>query len=118
MENSILKEAEESLKFWQDELKLSDWDLSIELTDFNRTDYIQTGDFRVEKGNKAVILISKTPTDKEIHQVVLHEIIHILLWELDSYCEQKIGIENKKEYLTLLEATVDTLVKRFDKQKI
>ena len=115
MENNRLEEAEKSLSFWLEELNLHDWHLSIELADFKRIDYIQTGDFKIEDEKKAIILISKTPTDKEIHKVVLHEIIHILLWKLDTYCEEKIGAKNKKEYLSLLEDTVDILTKRFEK---
>lgn len=61
MENDRLEEAEKSLKFWREELNLSDWDLNIELTDFKRTDYIQTGDFKIEDEKKAIILISKIP---------------------------------------------------------
>lgn len=116
MENDRQKEAQESLKFWQEKLNLSDWDLSVELTDFARTDYVQTGHFKVESEKKAVVLISRTPTDKDIHKVVLHEIIHILLWKLDSFCEEKVGPENKDKYLGLLEETVDLLARRLDKK--
>lgn len=112
MENDRLKEAENSLKFWQGKLNMGNWSMSIKLVDFNRTDYIQTGDFKVKSDKNAVILISKSPTDKDIDKVVLHELIHILLWKMDSYCEQKIGLKNHKEYFELLETTVDDLANR------
>lgn len=108
-----LDEAGEALKFWQQKLNLQDWDLRVELTEFKRTDYIQTGDFKVEAEKKAVILISKNPTDKDIKQVVLHEIIHVLLWDFDHYCESKIAPSHRAEYLNLLESTVATLTKTY-----
>lgn len=113
MENDRLRESQEALQYWKEKLNLIDWDLSIELIDFNRSDYIQTGDFKMKSSKKAVVLISRTPTEKDIHKVVLHEIVHILLWKFDSYCEKKISPENRKEYLNLLEETVDVLAARF-----
>lgn len=112
MENERLRQAEESLRHWQERLHLDDWDLRVELTDFKRTGYIQTGDFKVEDSNKVVILISKTPTDKDVDKVVLHEIIHVLLWKVDSFCEQRIGAANRDHYLELLEETVSDLQNR------
>lgn len=110
--NIRLEEAQNSLKFWQEKLHMDDWNLEVELTDFNRADYIQTGDFRVESEKTAKILISRTETDKDIHKVVLHELIHVLFWNIDSFCEDKIGESNRDEYLGLLEETVGDLTDR------
>ncbi len=118
MNDSRIYQAQEALKHWQQKLNMHDWALSVELVEFNRTDYIQTGDFRVESNKKAIILISKTPTDKDISKVVLHELIHVLLWKMDSWCEDKVGAKNRDEYLGLLEDTVGDLTERiFVKQR-
>jgi hypothetical protein len=110
--NDRLQQAQKSLEFWQEKLKMTDWDLRADLTDFERTDYIQTGDFKIEGERKAIILISKTPTDKNIHDVVLHEFIHVLLWDFDNFCEQNISPDKKDHYLELLEKTVEIITKK------
>lgn len=111
------EEAEKNLKYWQSKLNLFDWNLAIKMKKFTRTDYVQTGDFKVVGDKRAIIYISEKPTDKDIRKVVLHELIHVLLWKLDNYCENQISAENKSEYLGLLEETVDTLTKRFASKK-
>ena len=112
MDIDRLQEAKNSLNFWQEKLSLQDWSLSVELTQFNRTDYIQTGDFKVVEDKKAIIYISEKPTDKDLHKVVLHELIHVLLWKMDSYCEQNIGPKNRDQYMELLETTVEDLTNK------
>ena len=112
MENNRLKEAQNSLEFWQNKLNMGDWSLSVKLVDFDRADYIQTGDFKVGPEREAVILISKTPTDKDIYGVILHELVHVLLWKMDDFSERYIGPKHRNRYMELLEETVDDLANR------
>ncbi len=105
-----LSEAENYLKVWQEKLNLADWQLSVKLVDFNRTDFEQTGDLEVDKDNKsAVILISKKDTGKDLNEVVLHELVHLILWDLD--CQIEGLTPDKSAYLETLEATVEKLTK-------
>ena len=104
------------LNHWQEELNLSDWDLSIRLTDFTRTDYEQTGDIEVDLENKkAVVLIANKETGKAVNRVILHELVHLLLWDLDHYAENQVA--DKTEYLTLLEKTVEDITERIFKRE-
>lgn len=106
-----IKLLQKYLKHWQSKLNLDDWDLSIKLTDFNRTDFIQTGDVKVDtKNKKAVVLIANDETGKDVNKVILHELVHLLLWDLDHYAEKH--VPDKKEYLTLLEKTVGDITER------
>lgn len=105
-----LSEAEKFLKFYQKKLNLTDWKLFVKLTVFNRTDYEQTGDIEVDLNNKsAVLLISEKDTGKNLNETVLHELVHLLLWELDQFAEE--NVQDKKQYLSLLEKTVDQITK-------
>lgn len=105
-----IKLLENYLVHWQKVLNLNDWDLKIELTDFNRTDYEQTGDIRVDLQNKkATVLIANKETGKDIDEVILHELVHLLLWDLDHGLES-IATNNIK-YLEALEQTVEKLTK-------
>lgn len=103
-----MKLLEKYLEQWQKILNLNDWDLKVELTDFNRTDYEQTGDIRVDLENKkATVLIANKETGKDIDEVVLHELVHLLLWDLDHYLES--SAPNKSAHLKTLEQTVSSL---------
>lgn len=111
-----LVKSEKHLAFWQKKLNLTDWKLSVKLTDFNRKDYEQTGDIRVDLPNKsAVILISNKDTGKDLNGVVLHELVHLLLWDLDHKLEG--FTSNRTEYLGTLEETVEKLTKIIKSQK-
>lgn len=102
---------------------LDDWDISIEIVDFERTDYKQSGDFKTDfKQKKAVVFLTKEPflrnrktIEKQEEQTILHELIHILLWNFDSFIEKNI-LENYDKlegnhglYLEKLEEIVDKL---------
>jgi predicted SprT family Zn-dependent metalloprotease len=111
-----IKLLENYLGHWQKVLNLNDWNLRVELTDFNRKDYEQTGDIRVDlKNKKAVVLIANKETGKDIDEVILHELIHLLLWNLDH---QLGGLTlNKDDYLGTLEETVGKLTKIIKAQR-
>jgi len=94
------------LKSWQKRLNLQKWDLSIKLVKFNRTDFNQSGDIKVDLKNKNVtILITKDETGKD-SAVILHELIHLMLWDFDHFIEEKVPNDKKDEYFNLLEKTV------------
>lgn len=100
------------LKYWKILLNLQQWDLSIEEFEFKRKDYPQSEDIKVDLKNKsAKILISKEETGKD-KTIILHELIHLILWDLDSYAEKRIKNKDEKNtYFYKLENTVSTLTK-------
>lgn len=108
-----IEKLNQQLRHWQKVLKLEGWDLKIKLTEFNRTDYDQTGDIEVDSENKsAVVLIIEEETGKD-SAIILHELIHLLLWDYDQYCGKNITAKNKDKYFDLLERTVADLTTIF-----
>ena len=92
-------------------LGLEDWMLNFKLVDFKRTDYPQSGDIEVDQKNrKATILFSNNP-QKNDEYIVVHELVHLLLWEYDRFCENLVSKNQKDRYFNLLE---DTAVKFTD----
>ncbi len=106
------------LKYWQGFLNLKRWNLKIKLVDFKRTDYPQSGDIEVDLKNKsATVLITKEETGRD-SAIILHELIHLLLWEYDHFYEKKFVGKEKDEYFDLLEKTVKdltTIILQIDK---
>lgn len=99
------------LKYWQIFLNLQKWNLCIEEIEFKRKDYPQSGDIKVDLKNKsAKILISKEETGKD-NFIILHELIHLILWDMDNFAEKKIPLKQKNQYFDKLEKTVANLVK-------
>lgn len=97
------------IKYWQIRLSLQGWKINVELKSFNRKDYPQSGDIKIDLENKkATIFISEEETgiDKKI---ILHELIHLILWDLDVYSEQWIPENNKGDYFGRLESTVERI---------
>jgi len=112
-----IKELNHMLNKWQKKLLLNDWDISIKIVDFLRTDYRQSGDFEINaKAKKATILLTQNPFKNE-ETVLVHELIHVLLWDMDSFSENAIIKTCKKfegnhlKYMEKLENLVDSLVK-------
>lgn len=97
------------IKKWQAILDLNDWILNAKLIDFKRTDYPQSGDIEVDlKNKKATILLSNNP-QKDDEYIVVHELVHLLLWEYDHFCENLIPADKKDRYFDLLEKTAAKL---------
>ena len=97
------------LRYWQIFLNLQSWELKIRLVDFTRTDWPQSGDIEVDtKKKKATVLLTKNDTGKD-KAIILHELLHLVLWQYDHFVEDFIPKEQKKEYFTLLEKVVADL---------
>lgn len=108
-----LNKLHQQLNYWQQFLNLQQWDLKIELVDFERKDYPQTGDIKVDLRNKsATILVSEKETGKD-NAIILHELIHLILWEFDHLIEESLPKNKKDEYFDLLEKTVADLTNIF-----
>lgn len=83
------------LKKWQKKLLLGNWNLSLEIVDFKRKDYRQSGDIKVNMKKKtAIILLTKDPFKGE-EEVLVHELMHLVCWEFDIFCEKIILKTNK-----------------------
>ena len=124
------KKLDKILDKWQKKLNLDSWEMDIKIVDFKRKDYRQSGDFQANRNKKqASILLTVDPflrnqrtIARQEEQTILHELIHIFLWELDSFaertilknCEEYIG--NHLKYLEKLEKTVDSLTLAFLKK--
>lgn len=79
---------------------------------FARQDnYPQTGDIKVNLQKKqATILILKTTTKTE--EVIVHELVHLLLWEWDHQLERSCKNKQEREkHMEILENTVWKLTK-------
>ena len=93
------------MKKWQTKLGLNDWHIDVKFVDFKRKDYKQSGDIKVDLENKkATILFSSNPR-KDDEYIVVHELVHLLLWQYDHFCENLIPENKKDRYFDLLEET-------------
>ncbi len=103
------------LKKWQKKLLLNNWKLSLEIVDFKRKDFRQSGDIKVDiKKKTAVVLLTKNPFRNE-EEVLVHELMHLVCWDFDIFCE-KIILKTSKpfkeqhgKYMEKLEKIVEQL---------
>lgn len=110
-----LKKLNNLLKKWQKKLLLNGWELSIEIVDFKRKDYKQSGDIKVDKKKEsAIVLLTKNPFRNE-EEVLVHELMHLVCWDFDIFCEKEILKTNKPfksqhgKYMEKLEKIVEQL---------
>ncbi len=99
----------ELIKKWQKKLKLTDWSIGYKFVVFHRKDnFPQKGDIKVNINKKsATVLLLKDR--KDYSNTILHELIHLLLWDYDSYTEKNISKDKKDKYFEKLEKTVASL---------
>ena len=109
-----------TMKKWQSKLLLDKWDLSLKIVEFRRKDgFKQSGDIKVDlKNKKAVLLLTGEPFRDE-QEVIVHELVHLLLWNYDTFSERVI-LKNCQEfkgdhekYMDKLEATVKNITDIF-----
>ena len=107
--NIRIEKINKYLRYWQIFLNLQAWKLNIKFKLFDRTDYPQSGDIAVDnKNKKATIYLSKQETGKD-NSIILHELLHLILWKYDHFAEKFIDNKNKDEYFIILEKTIADL---------
>ncbi len=114
-----LIELNKILKKWKKSFMLNDWSIKLKIASFKRKDFRQSGDIKINlKNKKAVLLITNNPFKNE-EKVIIHELIHLLLWEYDIFAEKTILKDCKKlkgdhmKYMNKLEKTVKELTDIF-----
>jgi len=107
----IETEIDKLIMKWQNKLHLSDWKIYYKFVNFKRADnYPQKGDIEVKAQAKTVtILLKKDQPD--IENTIVHELVHLILWDLDHYAEKQLSKNQKDKYFELLESTVANLTK-------
>ncbi len=107
-----LNELNNLLEKWKKNFQLDGWKIKLEVTEFKRKDFKQSGDIKIDlKNKKATLLITNKPFRNE-ESTIIHELLHLLLWEYDTFSE-KIILKNCEEfkgdhikYMNKLEKTV------------
>lgn len=76
------------LEKWQGILRLKDWDINIEIV---KQPWRKSGDIKIHTDTKmAVLMINEKPTCYNIEEVVVHELLHLKLYDLDQLTEELI----------------------------
>jgi len=107
------------LSFWQKKLGMTDWKLNLKIVDFQKdSGYRQSGHFIANTKKKAAtILMTWDPWRGDEEYTLVHEMIHVLLYDFDKFCENKIRSfsgNNEKiidKYFKKLEKTVHQLTR-------
>ena len=99
------------------------WDVRLELVE--DPDWPKTGDFKIDcDDRKAILLLNiANPTQENLEEVIVHELMHIKMYPLDQVTESLIAncFEEGtaasgfayQQFFTALEQTVEELTKCF-----
>lgn len=114
------KKAEHHLKKWQDILRLSDWDIRVQIV---RKKWRKSGDIKADlEDKKAILLINQKPICENMEELVVHELVHIKVYAMDQMLDDLLsalyGTRKSKrkefaygQFMMLLESTVEDLTK-------
>ncbi len=63
-----------------------DWDIKLELVN---KDWRKTGDVKIDRADKTAIMLINNcnPKQTNIEAVIIHELVHIKLWDMDQMIE-------------------------------
>ncbi|OHA47556.1 MAG: hypothetical protein A2541_02185 [Candidatus Taylorbacteria bacterium RIFOXYD2_FULL_36_9] len=112
-------ELEKMLLSWQKKLDMADWKIDLKIVDFKKdSGYRQSGHFTANTKKKvATILMTWNPWRGDEEYTLVHEMIHVLLYEFDKFNENKIKVANKNNpkildsYIEKLEKVVHHLTR-------
>jgi len=119
-----LQALQDMMQKWQKVLRLSDWDIKLELV---TKEWRKTGDVKIDQANKAAIVLVNDcdPKHTNIEAVVIHELLHIKLWGMDQMIETLLhavyGHDTSSpqfsfaynQFMELLECTTQDLTKGY-----
>ena len=119
----LLIQIEEKLNKWQKILRLIDWDITIKIIE---TEWRKSGDIKIDLSDrKAVLLINKKRKCENLEELIIHELLHLKLFELDQMIEEQLEIifgndeqDPKRQFaynqfMKVLESTVEDLTKGY-----
>jgi len=106
---------------WQRILRLRDWDIKHVLV---TEKWRKSGDIKIDRDNRmAALMVNDSVPEKQLEEVVVHELLHLRLYGMDQMIEANIDIifgsdssDPKKQFaintfFIELESTVENLTK-------
>jgi hypothetical protein len=104
---------------WQKHLVMTDWKLGLKIVDFKtENNYRKSGDFVATPEKKeATILMTWDPWRGDEEYTLVHEMLHILVYDYDQYSEEFVLKSCGKDstphgiYMDKLETTVHHLTR-------
>ena len=116
--------AEKTFRKWQSILRLQDWDMQLF---FVEKEWRKTGDIKIDEDNRCAILMLNdyNPKSLNFEEVIIHELVHVKLWNMDQMLERminKVFGEDKndpkyqfamEEFFKVLENTTEELTKGY-----
>ena len=119
----LLIQIEEKLNKWQKILRLLDWDITIKIVEI---EWRKSGDIKIDLSDrKAVLLINKKRKCENLEELIIHELLHLKLFELDQMIEEQLelifGTDEQdpkrqfayNQFMKVLESTVEDLTKGY-----
>ena len=107
-----LNELNSLLEKWKKKFQLNGWKIKLEIIEFKRKDFKQSGDIKIDLANKKANLLITNKPFRDEESTIIHELLHLLFWEYDIFSE-KIILKNCEEfkgdhleYMNKLEKTV------------
>lgn len=112
-------ELKKMLGFWQKKLDMDNWKFKLMIVDFQKDNgYRQSGHFIANvKKKTATILMTWNPWRRDEEYTLVHEMIHVLVYDFDKFSENKIKTLSKNNtkiidsYFEKLEETVHHLTR-------
>jgi hypothetical protein len=108
---------------WQKSLRLLDWDIKYYLVE---KEWRKTGDIKIDLHDRTAILLINVfnPKQTNIEELIIHELLHLKLYEMDQMIEELIACVYKdgdapgrelvwSRFMNTLEPTVNDLAKSF-----
>lgn len=110
-------------EYFVKKMGLFDWNIKLE---FVEHDWKNTGNVKVdEEGKTAIVYLNIfNPKMENLEQTLIHELCHIKLWKLDTFCESLLDAtfsdKDSKEYkfgynqfMVALESTTEEFAKTY-----
>lgn len=115
--------VQEFIDKWKEILILQNWDIKYL---FIEKEWRKTGDIKVDEDDRTAVLLLNTynPKQTNLEEMIIHELLHLKLWEIDQLIVRLSDIVFKDDcdaikdffftqFMSILEPTVNDLSKSF-----
>lgn len=97
------------LLYYQKHFGLEAWHIELKVLHFEASKHPYRADIEIDSEHFSATIFISSRDNAQDEQALVHELAHLLMWDLDQFCTLYLSTKNRQAYLNVLEQTIKRL---------